>query len=92
MGGRAIVRDVPGNVARVAGVLPNTQMTLAHFICKATGTKCTWRAQSPLVRGRSMVRMRVCVGDRRGVSLNRCRDRGSVLPWSCDLVRGDGDF
>ena len=52
----------------------------------------TWRAQSPLVRGRSMVRMRVCVGDRRGVSLNRRRDRGSVLPWSCDLVRGDGDF
>ena len=30
MGGRAIVRDVPGNVARVAGVLPNTQTTLVR--------------------------------------------------------------
>ena len=43
-----------------------------------------------LQHGRSMVRMRVCVGDRRGVSLNRRRERGSALPRSCDLVRGDG--
>ena len=34
-GGRAVVHGVPENVARAAGVLPNTQMTLMRNLSAA---------------------------------------------------------